>query len=464
VTTAPRAFVLGGGVAGLVAAFGLADAGHRVVLLESRRQVGGRAFSSNDPVTGLRLDNGPHVMLGCYREMRNLLRRLGTEAGFQQERRLRLAYCREGGTVVHLALGGLPVPLAMPWALMRLRIPFGARVRALLGMGTVLWPVPARWTLADWLRRRWQRGAPDAFLWRPLCRAIMNVEPEQAAARDFLATLREAFLGGAARAAFWLPARGWGELIGDPAPAALAAAGVTLRCGARIERLARSGDRIVGIELGDGERIVVEPEDLVVSALPWFAAARLLPELTEVAAALGDSPIVSAYVLTSPQLPPLPDDGPVVAFVDGDPFHFVIRTPGGDPRRLGLLSGGGRSFDCQAVERIAARALEQLRRYYPGGPWADAVVRVRKEQLATFVAAPGTAEQRPRPGRLPGGPANLRLCGDWTATGFPATLEGAARSAVAMLREFGAAKVPVPRREQAPRSPVPLARRADRRR
>jgi hypothetical protein len=176
------------------------------------------------------------------------------------------------------------------------------------------------------------------------------------------------------------------------------------------------------------------------------------------AAALGDSPIVSAYVLTAPGLPPLVDAGPVVALVDGDPFHFVIRTPGGDPRRLGLLSGGGRSFDGQSVELIAARAVEQLRRYWPDGPWSDAVVRVRKEQLATFVAGPGSAAQRPRPGRLPGGPSNLRLCGDWTATGFPATLEGAARSAAAMLREFGRAKVSPPRHVVAPRSPVPLTR------
>jgi hypothetical protein len=79
------------------------------------------------------------------------------------------------------------------------------------------------------------------------------------------------------------------------------------------------------------------------------------------------------------------------------------------------------------------------------------VVRIRKEQRATFLAAPGTAARRPRPGRLPGGPTNLRLCGDWTATGLPATLEGAARSAEIMLREFGAARVP------APRGPVPLA-------
>ena len=453
-----RAFVLGGGVAGLTAAFGLADAGLDTTLLESRRQVGGRAFSSPDAVLGRQLDNGPHAMLGCYRAMRGLLRRLGSENCFRQERRLRLVYRRHDLGSTELALGGLPVPLAMPWAILRLRIPLGARLRALMAMGSVLLPVPARWTLGDWLRSRRQRGAPDAHLWRPLCRAIMNVEPEQASARDFLATLREAFFGSARRAAFWLPERGWGELIGDPAPAALAASGVRLRCGARITRLPREGDRIVGIELGDGERIVVEPGDLVVSALPWHAAAALLPELASIAAALGESPIVSAFVSTPAAAPPLVDEGPVVAMVDGDPFHFVMRTPGGDPRLLGVLSGGNRSFDGQPVAQIAARALDQLRRFWPDGPWHGAVVRIRKEQRATFVAAPGTAAQRPRPGRLPGGPANLRLCGDWTATGLPSTLEGAARSAEIMLREFGAARVPAPRTGATARSPVPLAK------
>ena len=69
-----HAYVLGGGVAGLAAAFGLADRGFAVELIESRRQLGGRAFASHDANSGQRLDNGFHAMLGCYRGMRALLR------------------------------------------------------------------------------------------------------------------------------------------------------------------------------------------------------------------------------------------------------------------------------------------------------------------------------------------------------------------------------------------------------
>jgi len=434
--TGRRAFVLGGGVAGLSAAFGLRDAGFAVTLLESRGWLGGRAFSSPEKGGERLLDNGPHVMLGCYTGMRALLRRLGTENGFQQDDRLVMAYRHDGGRLLRLALSRWPVPLAMPWALLRLPVPFGARVRAFVGMASSLLRAPANWTLADWFTRRRQHGVPDAMLWRPLCRAIMNCEPEEAEAESFLATLREAFLGRASRAAFWLPKAPWSELIDRPARVALPAAGVALRLGARVASLPVGHGRIEAIALADGERIALGADDLVVAAVPWFALANLLPDVVPRAGELRAAPIVSAYVTTPSDAPPLPDDGPVTALVDGAPFHFVLRRPGDDPRRVALLSGGDRSFDGQTVAVIAERALAQLQRWYPGSRVANASVVVRKESLATFVPACGSRLSRPAPGRVSGGPANLRLCGDWTDTGFPATLEGACRSAATMLREF----------------------------
>ena len=430
-----RAYVLGGGVAGLAAAFGLCDRGFEVTLLESRRHCGGRAFASEDRVFGRRLDNGFHVMLGCYRAMRALCRRLGTEQGFQQDRSLSMCYRFRTRTTTRLSLSRLPVPLSMPWSLMGLGIGFGARLRALLGMGTVLLGAPRSWTFADWLRRRWQSGQPDDVMWRPLCRAVMNCEPEQASASEFLATLREAFLGRAGSAAFWVPKRTWGELLGDPAPAALAAAGATLRTGARVASLDRHGGRVTAVVLADGERLELDlaAGDVVVSAMPWFALGRVLGDAAPVPfAQLDSAPIVTAYFDVDDGTPP-PDEGPVVALVGAQPFHFVLRTPGDPVGRFAVLSGGDRSFDGMPVDEIVAVAKRQVADYYDGVDLARATVRIRKEQLATFVPGPGSSALRPAPGPLPGGPANLYVCGDWTATGFPATLEGAARSSERML-------------------------------
>jgi len=464
---APIAYVLGGGVAGLQASFLLAERGYRTTLLESRGWLGGRAFSSFDKAAARQLDNGPHAMLGCYRSTRALLRRLGAEGLFQQDRALAMACRVRGGRVLRLELSRLPAPLALPLALCRFGLPLGARLRALWGMAKALLPTGNDRTLAEWLAQNRQTGAPDAHLWRPLCRAIMNVAPEHCAAADFLTTLREAFTGSAARAAFWLPLRPLGEVFGEPAPRALAAAGVTVRCGVRVQALelgvgaasaataderghgarpALAGERgapasaLAAIVLAAGERIVLQRGDVVVSALPWFALRAALPSLPEPLGRLDGSPIVSAYVTLASDAPPLPDDGPVVALVDGAPFHFLLRTPGGDPRQCALLSGGDRSLDGLTVEAIAARALAQLAEHVPEAVLGGATVHVRKEQRATFVAAVGSMAARPAPGRLPGGPDNLFVCGDWTATGLPATLEGAARSA-----ECAVAAAPEPR-------------------
>ncbi|MCA8953652.1 MAG: FAD-dependent oxidoreductase [Planctomycetes bacterium] len=428
-----RAFVLGGGVAGLGAAFGLADRGFEVTLLESRGWLGGRAFAFTDRNSGRRLDNGPHVMLGCYRATRALLARLGTDGLFRADRRLAMSYRREGGGLLRLALPALPVPLAMPIGLCRLGLPLGATLRALYGTASSLLGARAGASVADWLAARRQLGEPADVLWQPLCRAIMNVEPGEAAARDFLATLREAFAGRAASAAFWLPKATWSEIFGDPAPAALARVGAAVRTGARVAAFEPGGDRIAAIELAHGERIAVGERDLVVSAMPWTALGRLVPGLP--ASSLRGAPIVTAHVALAEDVPVLPDDGAVTALVRGAPFHFVLRTPGALPRHFALLAGGNRDFDGMKVDAIEAAARDQLARYYPGfDRKTDATVRISKENAATFVAAPGSRALRPQPGRLPGGPTNLLVCGDWTDTGLPATLEGAARSAETMLR------------------------------
>jgi zeta-carotene desaturase len=428
------AVVLGGGVAGLVAAFGLADAGYRVTLLESRGWLGGRAFSFVDRASGARLDNGPHAMLGCYRAMRALLRRLGTEDRFAKDRALRIAYRTASGRIDRLALAALPVPLAMPWALLRLGVPFGERLRALWGMGAVLRSARESWSVDDWLAARAQRGAPAAYLWRPMCRAIMNVEPGDASARDFLATLRAAFLGSAGAGAFWLPRATWGEILADPAPVALARAGVTLRTGARAVGLDVRDGRVVRITIGDGASLDVAAGDVVVSALPWFALQALVPAAGKFGA-LRSSPIVTAHFVFADGAAAPPDDGPLTALVDGDPFHFVYRTPGADRRCVAIFSGGSRSFDGMQVDAIEELARTQLARHFPGfAAAAPAQVRISKEDRATFVADPGSRELRPAPGRLDSVAANLFVCGDWTATGLPATLEGAARSAETMLQ------------------------------
>jgi len=433
--TAPaRAFVLGGGVAGLCAAFGLRDRGLQVRLLEAHGWLGGRVCSFRDRRTGVLFDNGPHVLLGCYRAMRALLARLHSEHRFAVGNGLRVAYRCAGGRSARLRLPGLPVPLALPPALLLLPLGAGGRLRALWGLWSALRGAPPSWTLQQWIDRKGQRGAPAAFFWTPLCRAIMNVEPAAASAALFLRTLRAAFGGRAAAGALWAPVQPWGELVGAAAERQLQQEGIAVHKGARITGLVLDGGLVTALRLGDGTAITVTAADTVVSALPWHALAPLLDPPAPPFARLQPSPLVTIHFELAGGAVPPPDDGPLVVLVDGEPFHFLYRTPGAPPGRFALLAGGNRALDGLPVLEIERLARAQLVRYYPQFDSAvPAGTRVAKEARATFIAAPAALAARPRPGRLPGGPRNLLVCGDWTDCGLPATLEGAARSAELLL-------------------------------
>lgn len=433
-----RAHVIGAGVAGLHAALLLADRGFEVALHEARPRLGGRAFTLPRERGGMECDNGPHVILGCYRDFRQLLRRIGSEHCFEFAPALHVAYRRADGRASALTLSRLPIPVAMPLALARTGMTLGARLRALRGMVGVLLGCAPDLTLQQWLDRSGQHGDPAALLWVPLCRALMNAEPAEVQARIFLRTLREAFRFGAAGGAIALPRTTWGEVLDGPAVAALGRAGVALHTGSRITGIEVRDGAVCNLRLADGSSTAVEAADLVVSAVPWHALAALDGLAPRTTPALASSPIVSVWFrMRSAADAPAPAED-LLALVDGDPFHFLVRRPGGDPRDFAVLAGGCRALDGMPVAGIRAAAEQQLVRHLPGfDPAAVAEAHVTKEAHATFVAAVGSESSRPRPGPMIDGPANLVVCGDWTDCGLPATLEGAARSARIALAAIG---------------------------
>jgi hypothetical protein len=307
----------------------------------------------------------------------------------------------------------------------------GGKMRALRGFLSTVRRAPRSWSLEEWLVDRMQQGSPRQLLWDPLCRAIMNAEAHQVSAEHFLACLRVAFTGSASRAAFWFPKRPWLEVIGQPAARQLAAERARLTLGTKVTALHRDRDagRIMAVELGDGTRRELASADIVVSAMPWHALLRLLPDdLQQPSMRLEGSPNLSVY-FDAGELNPLPDQEPLTYMVEGSPFHYVYRTPGDSPGRFALIADGSMELEGRAPDELEALAREQLNDYYgpvsfPRGTRA----RVSKEAQATFVASPAVAEKRLQPGPLPGAP-NLLVCGEWTASGLPSTMEGAARSA-----------------------------------
>ena len=424
--------VIGAGFAGAAAATALAERGVPVTLWEARRTPGGRATSFPDPETGELLDNGPHLLLGCYRATRNLLARIGTESALAFQPRLSLPFETPWGHA-ELACPRLPGRLSLVAGMMGLGATSLGDRFSLLSTGQRLGdPVHPEDTVAAWLARGRATARARALLWDPLCRAIMNLEPDEAAAGPFVAALGEALLGPVegARAGWAVP--GLGALMGDALSGYLHARGGALRHG-RVQSIAfgPADHRVAGLVVG-GQTV---PAASVVVATDPHQALHLVPmgeRLTPLRSRLASMPpaaIVSVYLWLD--RPVLPGTGPPLVGLIGGRAEWLFdwgRIHGDGPagRRLAaVVSAADDLVDLPAGE-IVRRVWAELSDRLPVMARARLLnQRVVKERHATVRLTPGL--WRPAAGEIPGVPG-LFLCGDYTDTGLPATIEGAALS------------------------------------
>src|SRR5271170_5402919 len=128
------AVVIGAGFAGLSAAVALAERGVRVTVLESKPALGGRAYSFADPESGDFVDNGQHVLMGCYTETLDFLERIGATKNLVFHPDLEIEMLDRGGTSAVLKTAHLPGPFHMSSGLLRYRhLTLGQRLRVLIG-------------------------------------------------------------------------------------------------------------------------------------------------------------------------------------------------------------------------------------------------------------------------------------------------------------------------------------------
>jgi hydroxysqualene dehydroxylase len=279
-------------------------------------------------------------------------------------------------------------------------------------------------TFAELLRRLGESARAIDRFWDVFMRPALNVRSEEASAELAVFTVQTALLGRRGASDLVVPVEPLGAMHGDAAGRALEAAGAEVRL--RVRAAALEAGAVV---LGDGERVAA---DAVVVALPPAESARLLDELDP---ELEDSPIVSVHMLFDRPLLRSP-----LAALLGSPAHWVFdrgRLTGHPPDRGQYLtvvaSGAPEVAALRGRELVEVMATDLTRRL---GPAELVWSRVSREPAATFLGRPGTAAlrrgvetARPRVARA----------GAWTATGWPATMEGAVRSGRAAARHVLAA-------------------------
>jgi squalene-associated FAD-dependent desaturase len=427
----PDVLVVGGGCAGLAAATALAERGAAVRLLEARPVLGGRSRSWIDRATGDVEDNGQHLLMGCYDEFLTFVERTGGIRHLRFQDRLELVLLEPGGRARRFRPGPLVRPLDLIWGLLRLG---GFSVRDLLGLSRLARelargePDPPGPTAERWLVDHGQSESARRVFWEPLILATLNLRPDAAPAGLLAEVLRRALLGGRRASRLGFPERGLGPLVVDPARAYLEARGGEVRAGAVVTALEFSTDgRFAAARARDGSR---HAASAAVIATPHREAAALLgdraaPYSRGAAEALGRSPIVAVHLWFDRPVSPH-----AVAGLLDSPIHWVFNRAriGGaaPPGYLALVTSAADGLVGRSREQLVTQAVAELDRFFPGAGEARLLrSRVLKERRATPALRPETAACRPAADtHVP----NLALAGDWTDTGLPATLEGAAAS------------------------------------
>lgn len=395
-------------MAGLACATALAAAGRPVTLYESTGQAGGRCRSYHDPVLGCTVDNGNHLILGGNPEVFRYLDRIGARdrlIGGDMSARLPFMDLSDGRRwAVAPGPGRLPF-----WLLDRARRVPGTRLGEYLAALRLALAGKAA-TVADWLP---VDSGLYRRLWAPLAVSILNTPPERASARLLWEVFRRTLLRGEAACRPYIARHSLDDALVAPALAFLEARAAQVRTHARLTGVERpdAGGNATAIYLSGG-RVELGPDDCAVLALPAQRAAELLPGLP---VPQQHQAILNAH-FRPPVAPALPGNAPLLGLIGGTAEWLFVR----DGMVSVTVSAADRLMDQPAEElaillwRDVAQALGTAA---PCPPY-----RIIKEKRATFAATP--AQERLRPdARALGG--NLVLAGDWTATGLPATIEGA---------------------------------------
>jgi hydroxysqualene dehydroxylase len=416
--------VVGSGWAGLAAAVRATEAGHEVTLFDMAPQPGGRARAVEHD--GIALDNGQHILIGAYRDTLALMRTVGADPDALFDRRP-LALQDPQGRGLALPRGPA-VSAFVRGVLAQKDWPLSERVALLAA--AVRWRLTGfraapHLTVADLVRNLPKRARTTLI--EPLCVAALNTPSSHASAQVFLRVLRDALFSGPGAADLLLPRVPLSALLPTPAVQWLQQRGAALRWSARVQH----------IEPADARwRVDGEPFDAVLLSCSAHEAARLAQPIAagwaQTAAAFEYEPIVTVY-LQSPgaRLP-----SPMVALHAGPdaPAQFAFDLGALDPSgaRNGLFAfviSGAKQWVEAGLDATAQATLRQAQSDFGSIPWR--VLRTIAERRATFMCKPGLA--RPPTHIAPA----LAAAGDYIDGPYPATLEGAVRSALKALHTLG---------------------------
>jgi len=413
-----------------------------VTVLESRPRLGGRASSIVDRETGETIDNCQHVAMGCCTSFRHFCEETGCAELFETQRELYFVGPPEQPNIVRFAASSMPAPLhlassflRMPWFTLgeKRQIAFGLRALAKDRS-------KADCSFQEWLAGQRQTETVQRRFWHLVLVSALSESLDRISFQHARKVFVDGFLASREGWQVSIPTVPLDDVYETRIAATLRKSGVEIRTKAGVRALFTDSGEVTGVELRDGSHVA---GDEFILAVPHYLVRGLLPtdvsQLTAMAALdqLETAPIASVHLWYDQPLTELPH----ATFVDRLSqwmFNRTVLSAGqaaaGEDReavnesgcRLQVVISAAHDLSALSEQEVVARVDLELRDVWPDKREAKLLRgRMITEHRAVFSPLPGVDEIRPeQQSPIP----NLQFAGDWTRTGWPATMEGAVRS------------------------------------
>ena len=438
--------IIGGGVAGMSAACALAQAGYRVQLLERRGYLGGRASSYLHPGVNEVIDNCQHVLFGCCTNLVDFYRRIGVDNKIHWTTEMTMI--EPGGRRSLLGPSWLPAPLhGLPKLLSARAFTRDDKLALARAFRAMMKPIPAdsQEPLTEWLRRHRQTpGAIERF-WRLVIASALNADLDTISVPYAAKIIRELFMNSPQAGAMGMSSVPLSELYGA-AKAFLEERGSTLHLNNNVES-AEWDDEVSQWSIQTRTGTLVS--EFLVIALPFEAMQKLLPhlppapraeELARQIESFTHWPLCSVHLWFDRQVTDLPH----AVLLDRE-IHWMYNKSVLQPWRqckgsyLELVQSASRDFAARERNEAIEQGLAELKEFFPEAKEAKLEkAALVKEVRATFGVPPGIDTVRPT--AISPWP-NCFLAGDWVSTGWPSTMESAARSGHIAADELCASEI-----------------------
>ena len=422
--------VIGGGLAGLAASCALADAGLTVTLFERRPYLGGRASSYEHPGTGEVVDNCQHLLLGCCTNLIDFYRRLNVSEKIRWFDEM--TFIEPGGRTSTVKSSWMPAPLhnspsflRADYLSLRDKMAIG---RAFLAMSGKL-PQDSGENFLQWLQRHGQTKKAIARFWMPVLTSALNEDLDRVSVPYSMQVFRKSFLRSPDAGRIGLPTIPLSQLYASAAEY-IQSRGGQVRLRSTVNAICPQDDGVI-VSSPAGQ----ESFDYAVLAVQFQGVAALLPQgnpadaLRKSMEQFAPSPITGIHLWFDREITPLPHaallDRTIQWMFHKSKFQEE-RYREGSGSYVELVVSSSKSLVQKSREEILELATRELAEFFPVVKEAKVVkATVIKEVYATYSILPGLDQYRP--GAKTSWP-RIFLAGDWTATGWPATMEGAVRS------------------------------------